>query len=218
MISNRLKTIASFVPNNSNVADIGSDHGYLLMQLFDNGHKGKLLGVENKSGPYKTLSSNVSTRNFSKVIETSLSDGLSSVSSDYNVVVIAGMGADNIKKIILNNREKLDGIDYFIVDSHTKTEEIRKFFCNLGYKIDKEELVFEDDIFYELIRFVKGFMNYSESDFYFGPELIKNKSQLFKNKWEDELSKMNQILNQISGDSTRKKEIESKIKMIKEVL
>ena len=53
-ISKRLETIASMVPK-SVVADIGSDHGKLMIELFNSGKITKGYAVENKKGPYNRL-------------------------------------------------------------------------------------------------------------------------------------------------------------------
>lgn len=207
MISNRLRTIASFVPNNTNVADIGSDHGYLLMQLFDSGHSGFLLGVENKKGPFETLKFNVNKNKYKNKINISYSNGLNDVTNDYSTIAIAGMGADNIIEIVNQNINKLVFIDHIIVDSHTKTYEIRHFFVNLGYKIDKEVIILEDNVFYEIIRFSKGNEIYSELDFKYGPLLRKNKTQIFIDYYKQQIEKINNILLNIDSDLKRKNEL-----------
>jgi len=218
MISNRLKTIASFVPNNTNVADIGSDHGYLLMQLFDGGHTGFLLGVENKKGPFEALKFNVNKNKYKNKINISCSDGLNDVTNDYSTIVIAGMGADNIIEIVNQNINKLAFINHFIIDSHTKTIEIRHFFVNLGYKIDEEVILLEDNVFYEIIRFSKGNELYSELDYKYGPLLRKNKTPVFINYYRQQIEKISDILLNIDSDSKRKNELLNNLIEINEML
>jgi len=218
MISNRLKSIASFVPNNTNVADIGSDHGYLLIQLFDSGHTGLLLGVENKKGPFETLKLNVNKNKYKNKINISYSDGLNDVTNEYSTIVIAGMGADNIIEIVNQNINKLAFINNIIVDSHTKTYEIRHFFVNLGYKIDKEVILLEDNFFYEIIRFSKGNEFYSELDYKYGPLLRKNKTPVFIDYYKLQIGKINNILLNNDIDSKRKSELLNNLIEINEML
>ena len=218
MISNRLKLIASFVPFGSNVADIGSDHGYLLIYLKDNFFSGKLLGVENKKGPFLSLKNNISNKKYDSSIAMSLSDGLDDVDLTYDTIVLAGMGTDNIQRILSKNSKKLNGIKTIIVDSHTKNDQLRIFLVKLGYKIDKEDILFEDNVYYEIMRFVKGNSDYNYLDFYFGPLLRKNKSSIFISKYNQELEKNMNIIDKIGNDSSKKKEIQKKIDLIKEIL
>src|SRR5574344_1638505 len=218
MISNRLKIIASFVPVDSNIADIGSDHGYLLIYLKDNHFSGKLLGVENKKGPFQSLKNNILSKKYNKQINTSLSDGLDCVDNSYDTIVLAGMGTDNIIKIISKNFNKLKNIKTIIVDSHTKNDLLRHYLVDNGYKIDKEAILLEDNIYYEIMRFVKGISDYNELDYCFGPWLRIEKSDIFLSKYNSELDKYEQILSNINDDSSRKKEVESRIELINKIL
>ena len=58
-ISARINTILNLIIKGSVVADIGSDHGYLLVALLKSKISKKVLGVENKIGPFNRLKSNL---------------------------------------------------------------------------------------------------------------------------------------------------------------
>ena len=94
-LSNRLETIINMVDKGSLVADIGSDHGYVSIELIDINIASKCFAVENKIGPYTTLVANCLSHGN---IITSLSDGLTQVPSEFKTVIIAGMGFETIKK------------------------------------------------------------------------------------------------------------------------
>ena len=57
-LSKRLKIIFDMVPK-SVVADIGSDHGKLMIALVEAGIVSKGYAVENKEGPFERLRSNL---------------------------------------------------------------------------------------------------------------------------------------------------------------
>ena len=217
MMSKRLLTIASFISLKSNVADIGSDHGYLLIYLKSIGHCGKLLGVENKKGPYDILKSNIAKSLYQDII-LSFSDGISMLDDSYDTIVIAGLGYDIIKSIILKDQQKLDNIKTIIIDSHTKTEHVRRFFSNIGYKIDKEEILKEKNTYYEIIRFVKGEKGYNQLDFCYGPILRKANSKVFKEKYLLLISKLELVLSQIDKQNKKYFVIKKKINEIRKVL
>ena len=130
MISERIKKIANLIEDSGDLADIGSDHGYLLFELAKNGFSHKLLGVENKNGPFNALLNEVKNINFAYKcdINAILSDGIKDLTPNFVNVVIAGMGYSLIKKIILSNIEKTSFIENFYIDAHTNIEEIRPFF------------------------------------------------------------------------------------------
>ena len=74
MISNRLNQIVNFIKDDHDVADIGSDHGLLLVLLNERNFPNKVLGVENKIGPYKNLE-----RTIKSINKPNFSSNLSSV-------------------------------------------------------------------------------------------------------------------------------------------
>ena len=198
MYSKRINTLFTMIPQDSTgVFDVGSDHGYLLLLLRDAYPNLKLCGVENKKGPYENLCENTNNKN----IKTILSDGLKNYSKDYNTVVIAGMGYSSIKEIV-SNFNNFDFVKYFLIDSHNFIYEIRKLFVNKGYKISKEKIIDEKDIFYELILFEKGESLYSEEDYKYGPILLKEKNDIFVKKYTNiynlnkELLKNNNLSNE----------------------
>jgi tRNA (adenine22-N1)-methyltransferase len=217
MLSARLLTIANLIPKDSNVADIGCDHGYLLIYLMDNGFKGKLLGVDNKIGPLNAFKQNLQEKHYEKSISFALSDGLDAIDSTYNTIVLAGMGYNTIEKIVLNNVEKLDFIDNIIIDSHTKEKESREFFVKLGYKIEKEILLEENGIYYTIIFFKKGQDNYTDDELYFGPILLKEKPEKFYKKWSKILSNCIKLIDKID-DKKRKKELQKEVELISKVV
>ena len=218
MLSKRLQIIADLVPKDSNVADIGCDHGYLLIYLKDNHFNGKLLGIDNKKGPLESFRNNLIQKKYENEITIKLSDGLKDIDNSFNTIVIAGMGFDNIKKIVLDSKEKLDNIETFIIDSHTKEPEVRKFFVKLGYKIEEELIIEENAIFYEIIKFVKGNREYSEIEYKFGPILIKDKSDVFKKKWNKKLLKNSEIIKNNNIENIKKNTFEKENKIIKKII
>ena len=218
MLSKRLQIIADLVPKDSNVADIGCDHGYLLIYLKDNHFNGKLLGIDNKKGPLESFRNNLIQKKYENEITIKLSDGLKDIDNSFNTIVIAGMGFDNIKKIVLDSKEKLDNIETFIIDSHTKEPEVRKFFVELGYKIEEELIIEENGIFYEIIKFVKGNKEYSEIEYKFGPILIKDKSDVFKKKWNKKLLKNSEIIKNNNIENIKKNTFEEENKIIQKII
>ncbi|MFA6755134.1 MAG: class I SAM-dependent methyltransferase [Bacilli bacterium] len=194
--SKRIAAIESFIDINDNVADIGSDHGYLLIDLYKMNHDGRLLGVENKKGPFKILSDNIHEIDKNSLIKISLSDGLDDVDTKaFETIVIAGMGFDSIKQILDRNINKVSNIEKLIVDSHTKNKELREYLINLGFQIDDEEIIFEKGKYYEIEVFIKGQKKYSQIQIKYGPILLKEKSIDFINKYKDELIKLEDLVN-----------------------
>ena len=194
--------------------DIGSDHGYLLILLREKYPDLVLAGVENKKGPFTNLKNNVSDKN----IECFLSDGLNAYDSNYDTIVMAGMGFLNMQKIVNKNIKALKHINYILIDSHNMIPEAREFFCRCGYKIIDERIIKEDDIFYELLLFEKGVSDYSKKEYQFGPILLKSKNAIFIEKYNVQIEKLNYIKNNNKLNQSKIDEIDFKIKSYKEIL
>lgn len=206
MISTRLNEIVNLIDQDQNVADIGSDHGYVLIELRKRGFKSKLLGVENKKAPFLHLVNNVNAYKDIN-ITCDLSDGIENVSDEYHTVIIAGMGFQTISYIISKNKEKLDFIDTFIIDAHTDKSKVRAYFVKLGYKIQNETIVFEDGIFYDLIKFTKTKKEvfYDDCELEFGPIHIKNKDKLFVKMIQTEIDYNKSIIEKIANTNAKDK-------------
>ncbi len=217
MISKRISLIAEIVPKEYPIADIGSDHGHLLYLLRKSGFSKTLFAVENKIGPYNHLLENISKFKLNN-IKTSLSDGLSNLKSDIKTVVIAGMGFDTIKKIIMDNLKRLDSIEYFVIDSHTNFSEVRPFFKKIGYFVENEVCLFENNIYYEIIVFSKKKKNHSDFELKYGPLFLKNKPIDFINYYKKEISKLDKILNIKSLDESKRILVKNEIKEIRSFL
>lgn len=210
-LSNRLETIISFVAKGSHVADIGSDHGHVIIELVNRHIALSCFGVENKEGPFKILQKN--TKNIAN-IEISFSDGLEKVPEYYSTGIIAGMGFATIKDIIEKSMDKLSFIDDLIIDSHTLTYELRKYICSLGYYIAEEKCLFDKGVFYEIEHFKKGSKQYTEDDYFFGPLIRLNRDDQFIEHIKSEIFNYQKIVLSHKISPLRKKEIASKIQKL----
>ena len=218
MISKRLNKIVDFIDEGHDVADIGSDHGLVLLLLSKKGFKANVLGVENKPGPYENLSKTVKTINKPN-FQCILGNGLENLTENYKTVILAGMGYSTIKSIIEANLDKIDFINTFIVDSHTNQDEIRRFFVNLGFNIVKEEIVYEDSIFYDLEKFQKSNVkkSYTDKELKYGPINLDKKTEEFKLKYNSKLLKYKEIIDKINNEK-RITELKREIKEIEDIL
>ena len=193
-ISKRLKLIHDMVPK-SVVADIGSDHGKLMIALIQSQTIIKGYAVENKEGPFERLKNSLTRSGVIDKVTPLFSDGIKDLPSDVGTVIIAGMGGLNIVNILKSHREKLAHVETIIIDAHTAVPTARKEICQLGYAIADEKIIKEDDIFYEIIKFVKAETAIiSDEDLEFGPILRKEKSATFKEKYKNRINEIDAIL------------------------
>lgn len=193
-LSKRLKIIHNMVPK-SVVADIGSDHGKLMIALVQSGIVQKGFAVENKEGPFERLRNNLVRYHVDDKITPLFSDGIKDITRDVSTIVIAGMGGTSIVKILKNNPEKLVRVQTIIIDAHTAVPLVRREICQMGFAIADEQIVKEDDIFYEIIKFIKADKAIiSDEDLEFGPILRHQKSATFKEKYQNRINEIDVLL------------------------
>ena len=202
-LSKRLKIIHDMVPN-SVVADIGSDHGKLMIALVQSGKVTKGFAVENKEGPFERLRSNLIRYKVNDKITPLFSDGIKDITRDVGTIVIAGMGGQTIVKILKDHPEKLVSVQTIIIDAHTAVPLARKEICQMGFAIADEQIVKEDNIFYEIIKFVKAdIAALTNEDLEFGPILRQQKSATFKEKYQGRINEIDTIIAKGNLPATR---------------
>lgn len=207
-LSLRLQTIHDMVPT-SVVADVGSDHGKLMIALFESGRINRGYAIENKRGPYNRLVEALTEEKIEDVIIPLFSDGIEDLPSIVSTVVIAGMGGDTIIGILKKHPEKLKNVDTIIVDAHSEIPALREEVSKLGYVIADEKIIKEDDVFYEIIKFIKSDVAfYDNEDLEFGPILRQEKCATFKEKYQSRIKEIDNLL------SNNKKLPESRIQQL----
>jgi tRNA (adenine22-N1)-methyltransferase len=193
-LSKRLKTILKMVPKGV-VADIGADHGKLMIALFEEGIISHGYAVENKQGPYNRLVKALTEKGLENDIVPLFSDGIKDIPDIVHTVIIAGMGGNLIIDILKKYPRKTKQLETIIVDAHTAIPKVREEISKLGFVIAEEKMVREDDIFYEIIKFVRADVAfYGDKDIEFGPILRNEKSATFKEKYQNRINEINKLL------------------------
>ena len=209
MISKRIKEIAAFIPPAKTIADIGCDHGYLIIEAFLKHNITYALAVDNKEKPLAFAARHIKKYPFFKNVRFSLSSGLSDVKEDFDVIILSGMGGINALDIIkatpsVNTR--------LIVQANRNRYQLRKGLSALDYAITREKIIKDGAHIYEIIEFTPGIkVAYTEAEMQFGPILIKEKSRLFIKK----LREQHRLLLSISRHTP---EAKIKIVMIEKIL
>ena len=189
-------------------ADVGSDHGKLIISLYEEGKIKKGYAIDNKVGPFSRLKKEIEKHNILNNVIPMLSDGISELPEDVDSVIIAGMGGHLIIKILESHKDKLTNVKNIFVDAHNGLYEVRKSISNLGYHIYKEEILLEDDIYYEIIAFEKGESpELSEDEYEYGPILLKEKNNVFIHKHRDRIYQIEKILSEENIPEARKESL-----------
>ena len=224
-LSERLMAIANFVPKNSIVADIGTDHGYIPAYLIENKISKKVIGTDISKGSLDKIIEYIKELRFEDKIDTRLGDGLEVIKPyEVDTVIIAGMGGLLIIDILENHRKVSDSIIDFILQPMVAQKEVREYLIENNFEIIGEELVKEENKYYEIIHARKG-KSLIEKEVYYeiSPILIRNKHPLLKEFVDNKIATANKILTEIEGLQTEKSkerhlELTNAVKEYREVL
>ena len=196
-ISERLKAISDYIEETDRLIDIGCDHAILDIYLCEIYKNINIIASDIHEGALNQSKSNIEKHNLVERIETRLGDGLTVVNpSEFDTIVISGMGFHNIKKI-LSNKPKMIDYPKIVIQCNTDVVKLRKFVIKLGYQITREKLVMDNDIIYTVIEFKKGEEKYNYDQIYFGPRILENKDELFYEYYSKKLLKYENLLLQL---------------------
>ncbi len=195
-ISKRLEIISSLIPMDSNVLDVGCDHGLLDIYICQKGIAKKIIASDINDNALSNAKKNIGNNNLTSHIETRLGNGLDVLNDNDNIntIIISGMGAHTIIGILKNNLEKLKDIETIIIQSNTKLFFLRKEITKLNYLIDNEIMIEDNKKVYTIIKLIKGKKKYTKKELYFGPILLKNNNKIFQEYNKKELEKLKLFL------------------------
>ena len=150
-ISKRLEAAASFVRRGVRIADIGSDHAYLPIYLYNSGLISGGVASDINEGPVRRGEANVRGYGAQNAIKVRRADGLSGI-EEYQPddIFILGMGGELIASIIDRAKWLREPRYRLILQPMTHPEILRGYLYENGFSIIDEKII-KDDKIYQLI-------------------------------------------------------------------
>ena len=227
-LSKRLKRIAEHVDKCESVADIGTDHGYIPIYLVKEGICKKAIASDINKGPIEKAKVNVAFEGVSDKVKWLLGPGLNPLKvGEVNGVILAGMGGNLTRDILLADMDKVKKYDFIILQPAQNPEVLREFLYKNDYEIIDEDLIKDEGRFYELFK-VKYNENSEklvfedELEYEVSPLLREKGHPLFKEFIEEKINRCETILSFIKEDTEaakkRKSDLEEKINKLKGML
>ena len=141
----------------SRVADIGTDHGYLGIYLLQSGAARHVIACDLRKDPLENARRNAKLFGVDGEMELRLSDGLEIILPDeVDTVVMAGMGGDLIQKILSQCPwRKREGLQ-FILQPQSAGNVLRRWLCEDGFEIQREEPVQDGHFLYTVMDIRQG--------------------------------------------------------------
>jgi tRNA (adenine22-N1)-methyltransferase len=202
---NRIETIYSLIDINDRVVDVGCDQAKL----------GILLSLRNQSSIAADISENVINRAKQDIktdlIDLRVSNGLANIKEgEADTLVLAGMGTHTIIDILKDTNLRFKKI---ITISNNYHDILRSKMNDLNYKVDSEIIIKEKNKYYNLIIFIEGNKNYSESELLLG---LNHKDKELYNEYLSML--LNKYMNIKKQSKNKNLDADKKISLIKERL
>ena len=151
-MNQRLKAIYQLISPGQGVIDVGTDHGYIPVQLAKDKYPGRILASDIRKGPLDAAMRSAESAGVADRIDFILCDGLENCPADaVDTIVVAGMGGDTICGILDRAEWCMSPMYSLILQPMTKPEILRFWLVNNGFQISTELLVKDRDIIYQII-------------------------------------------------------------------
>lgn len=169
-LSDRLQMIADLIKNGQTVADVGTDHGFLPIFLWESKKSPKVILADISNGSLQKAIDNVQMQNYNeeivkKYFDFRLGNGIQILENgEVDVVVIAGMGGVLMTEILGQDLMKTKSLNKIILQPRNGQGKLRWWLLNNGFNIKEEKIVREGKFICEII----------------GAEPINNESKLIE--------------------------------------
>ncbi|WP_078379672.1 tRNA (adenine(22)-N(1))-methyltransferase [Sutcliffiella halmapala] len=229
-LSKRLEAVSSFIPKNSILADIGSDHAYLPCYAYLKGLIERAVAGEVVEGPYQSAKEQVTKTELTAVIDVRKGNGLEVISpNEVTCITIAGMGGTLIQSILENGKEKLEGVQTLILQPNIGAKKVREWLVANEWELVAEKILEDEGRIYEILVAERGdsekpYEKKKAASLLLGPFLAKEKNAVFIQKWSQELEHWKKIVSQLEvaapteSNQEKKKELQYKIQLVEEEL
>lgn len=180
-LSKRLHQIYELVPTGSRLADIGTDHGLLIIKCLEENVCTFAYGLDIAKQPLDAARTNLVRFGFEERCELVLGNGLEPFKGEANCFVAAGMGAETIWGIIALYPFK--ETDTIILQSNTKNPWLRKQVTHHGFNIIDERFLIDKGMPVTILVIQKNGNSHdlTETEAVIGPVLIKNINDDYRN-------------------------------------
>ncbi len=152
-LSLRLEAVADLVTPGYTLADIGTDHAYIPIDLAQKGRIPHAIAIDVNRGPLARAQENIRANALETQIEIRLSDGLKKLKpQEAESIVIAGMGGALTIRILREGTGALEGIRELILQPQSEVPQVRAYLEQAGFSIVQEDMVYEDGKYYPMMQ------------------------------------------------------------------
>ena len=225
MLSRRLETIVSMCGSGRCVADIGTDHGFVPIELLRRGCFERAIAMDIRSGPLSRAEEHIRERGLADRAQVRLSDGMEKLAQwEADTVVIAGMGGGLMAEILAAKPETAKAAERLVLSPQSDIPEFRRFLHRSGFCILQEEMLLEDGKTYVVMAARPGTEEpWEEAEYTYGKDLILGKHPVLLERLHREIradEELAEHLRKGPGERTKERllEVEAHREMAEKVL
>ena len=224
ILDDRLEAVAGFVPPGCKVADIGTDHGYLALELYRRDNARLVIAADKNAGPCQAARHTLAENGLTDCIQVRQGDGLGALTpGEVDTVCIAGMGGKLISDILAAKPDVRQGLDCLVLQPQNAYGLLRRWLYEHDWHIEDEALAQVDGRVYQIIKARSGRAAMpSGLALKLGPVLLTNRPALFVQHVENNLASCQKILHGLRKsevpDRERIRKLEAEIAELEELV
>lgn len=209
-MTERIQKLISCIPQVNTFADIGCDHGYCSKGVLEKGLAKKVYIADISKNCLEKAKKLLKAYIDSGTVFSFATDGLKGLPNDIDCALIAGMGGEEIIKILTSEKT----LSRFLVLQPMKNvDKVREVVVSLGYKINQDEVFILDKKFYDILVLEKGKDCLTKEEIMFGRTNLKNKNLAFLERLKIQKNTLSTLLEKKLSEEDR----ENKQNLLKEI-
>ena len=193
-------------------ADVGCDHGYISKKVLDSGKYNRvILSDVSKNSLQKAINL---LSGYGERVKFIVSDGFLGYDEVPSEAIIAGMGGEEIVKILSGSVQP----NALVLAPQKNTYKVRRTLLDSGYKILKDFTFYSQNKFYDAIKAEKGNDFYTPDELIFGRDNVREKPDGFIKKVNYDIGVLNSIIEDEKASKLSKETAKLKLIKLKEFI
>lgn len=194
----RKEAILSLTPACTWGAEIGADHGITAAHLVRSGTCQHMIVSDISAASLLKAERLFAFHGITDRAMFVVADGLGAIRRPADAIIIAGMGAQTILRILQTDTDRI-GNAALILQANADTPLLRTWLAASGFAIEEERLVLDKGRYYVILRAATGPCAYTPKECYLGPCLLAREDPL----WQGYLAWRHGCLQAMRGEDVR---------------
>lgn len=174
----RKEAICALVPPCALGAEIGADHGIISAHLLRAGICRRMVVADISAASLAKARRLFALHGLEARADFRVADGLDALDTPVDAIVIAGMGAQTMQRMLAAGAARI-GDAALVIQANQDPPGMRRWLAQRGYRIDAERLAREDRRYYIVVRAYRGEAAYTDRELLLGPCLLRERPPMY---------------------------------------